>query len=430
MNIDYLIEQIFLYPRPFVLTGAGISTESGIPDFRGSGGLWEKVDPMETFSAWAFKDHPERLYQHAREVFGFILKAQPNAGHKVLGEWQRKRIIGPIVTQNIDNLHQKGGAFFVYEVHGHVRTATCSRCHKTTKNMESIIRDLEKGIKVPLCSCGGVLKPDVILFGDAMPYDYMYSVKMADIYSALPQMIIVVGSSLAVSPINSLPLSFDKFSIINNSPTMLDRQADIIINGLTGEVLSEMHRKILSLNGGQELKPLPAGFIPGRLFNIVAEFYRNSLKTAKTGEYQKIVKFDISLLENLFSFYIKEGRQQELEYYLVETYLSEIEKIKQELGKNFRFLKPDNSYLLKYLYKLLESLNKAVFAYARQHNASEKVLEELVMQFLGTAGLYEYLKNLAKDKRKDGVSSMVDAVEKFAYARGLAINRELALKDF
>lgn len=440
MSMELLINQIFLYPRPFILTGAGVSTESGIPDFRGSGGLWERIDPMEVFSAWAFKHHPEKLYKHSKEVFGTILEALPNDAHQVLGEWQQKRIIGPIVTQNIDNLHQKGGAFWVYEVHGHIRTATCSRCQKTVQDMEKIISQQEKGVMVPRCSeCGGVLKPDVILFGDAMPADYMYAVKMADLFNDFPQIAIVIGSSLAVSPINSFPLSFEEFAIINNSPTMLDNQAYIIINGMAGKIMSEMHRMLIDFNEGSELKVLPAGFIPGRLISIVEDFYKSILREQKTrfkpSERWGILQGDIDLIKKLFSFYKKEGRQQKLEYYLLEHLEEKLNLVEQGLrqvhqGEKLETKPAGESYLARSLYKLLKIYNEAVYLYMTQHNADNKVLEELILQYFGTAGLYGKLLELAGMEEKEGLASDIERMEKLARGKGIFINKEKALADF
>lgn len=440
MSIDILINQIFLYPRPFVLTGAGVSTESGIPDFRGSGGLWEKIDPMETFSAWAFKHYPERLYRHSKDIFGFILKAEPNAAHKVLGEWQQKRIIGPVVTQNIDDLHQKGGAFWVYEVHGHVRTATCSKCHKTVQDMQEIIRQQEKGLLVPRCSeCGGVLKPDVILFGDAMPADYMYAVNMADLFNDFPQMVIVVGSSLAVSPINSFPLAFEQFGIINNSPTMLDDQANIIMTGMAGQILSGINKKLVELNGDREIKVLPAGFIPGRLVSMIDDFYRSILAEQKSrfkpSARWNILKKDIKLLKKLFAFYKEQGRQQELEYYIVHFLEEKLNQIEQALYKevfklNIALKREQESYLINSVTKLLYIYNQAVCRYITQYNADKKVLEEMILQYIGIFGLYKKLLELDNLSEEAGLSSELDKMVKLAAAKGILLHINKALTDF
>ncbi|SHG80881.1 NAD-dependent protein deacetylase, SIR2 family [Thermosyntropha lipolytica DSM 11003] len=440
MSTELLIKQIFLYPRPFILTGAGVSTESGIPDFRGSGGLWERIDPMEVFSAWAFKHHPEKLYQHSKEVFGTILEALPNAAHNVLGEWQQKRIIGPIVTQNIDNLHQKGGAFWVYEVHGHIRTATCSRCGKTVQDMQEIIKEQETGVVVPRCAdCGGVLKPDVILFGDAMPEDYMYAVKMAEIFNHFPQVVLVVGSSLAVSPINSFPLSFEELDIINNAPTLLDQEAYIIINGLAGKILMEMHKMLIDFNGGKDIQVLPAGFIPGRLISIVEGFYKKIWREQE--DHKKpltkwaILQGDIELIKNLFAFYKEKGRQQRLEYYLLEQMEEKLQLMEQGLKqvlqkRKFNLQTTEESYLLSSLYRLVDIYNQALHIYAKQHNAESRVIKELALQYLGIAGLYNKLWELKGIKSKGDLASDIDRVEKLMMAKGLSINTTQALADF
>ena len=221
--ISQLLGLIFKFPTPWILTGAGISTESGIPDFRSPGtGLWEKVDPMEFSSVEGLLRNPRAFFTYGRENISNILQADPNIGHIVLGNLQQLGMIGPIVTQNIDDLHRRGGARHFYEVHGHFRTASCMNCRNQVPISE-LMSKLDRGEIPPVCGyCAGILKPDVVLFGDMMPSDYQEASLLASIYQAVPKLIIVIGSSLTVLPVNYLPLEFSRITIINNTPTDMD----------------------------------------------------------------------------------------------------------------------------------------------------------------------------------------------------------------
>lgn len=209
-----------------VLTGAGISTESGIPDFRSPGsGLWNKVDPA-FFTIEGFRDDPARFYKFRKEFFYAASSARPNKAHTALGRLQEMGLVKTIITQNIDGLHQKGGAVRVLEIHGNMNTASCVSCH-TRRSMSEVIREVEEGQLPPLCpGCGDSLKPDVILFGEAMPPDYQVAIDEA----RKADLIIVIGSSMQVSPANMLPDLCEDLVIINRTPTFYDQQARIAIH--------------------------------------------------------------------------------------------------------------------------------------------------------------------------------------------------------
>ncbi|NLC07241.1 MAG: NAD-dependent deacylase [Syntrophomonadaceae bacterium] len=226
--------------RVVAFTGAGISTESGIPDFRSKGtGLWEKVDPVAVLSVKALKRNPQRFYQDGFVHFLNLESIKPNSGHKVLGWLEQKKLLASVITQNIDGLHQKAGSQRVLEVHGHLRTGHCMRCQKKYK-MFDIRKLIESGTIPPMCSCGGVLRPDVTLFGDPMPRDFWSAISEVE----QSDLLLVVGSSLTVSPANSLANIAKRVAIINLEITSFDHQAELVIREKAGKVLSDLRSEI------------------------------------------------------------------------------------------------------------------------------------------------------------------------------------------
>lgn len=219
-----------------VLTGAGISTESGIPDFRSPvSGLWEKVNP-EDFTIQKFMSHPGSLYQHGTEFFRVIMESNPNPGHLTLGDLENRGLVKCVITQNIDGLHQKGGSKNVLEVHGSLRSGSCIHC-RSEEPMEELIKDVMEGLIPPLCkNCGEPMKPDVTLFGESMPPAYEEALDEARRADGM----LVVGSSLLVSPANMLPRYVDNMVIVNREPTPLDRSARVVINESISDVLPRL----------------------------------------------------------------------------------------------------------------------------------------------------------------------------------------------
>lgn len=217
-----------------VLTGAGISTESGIPDFRSPGtGLWSHIDPMEYLSVDALYTRPERFWKYFAQVFGPTLDAQPNAGHKALAELERAGYVHTIITQNIDSLHQKAGAQNVLEVHGHLRTVHCRNCGRTYP-MKEALAQLSK-VPIPRCEkCGHDVRPDVVLFGDMMPVAFNQAVQAVENSSLM----LVVGSSLTVSPANTLAFYVSHLAVVNRDSTPADSRADVVVHGGAGDTLS------------------------------------------------------------------------------------------------------------------------------------------------------------------------------------------------
>lgn len=226
--------------RTVVLTGAGISTESGIPDFRSPGtGLWNHIDPMEYLSVDALYARPQTFWKYFAQVFGPTLDAQPNAGHIALAKLEKAGYIHTIITQNIDGLHQKGGAENVLEVHGHLRTAHCRSCG-CTYPMEQALSQLSKE-PIPRCEkCGSSLRPDVVLFGDMMPVAFSQAVQAVE----TSQFMLVVGSSLTVSPANTLAFHVPRLAIINRDPTPAEGRADVVIHGSAGDTLTAVIREL------------------------------------------------------------------------------------------------------------------------------------------------------------------------------------------
>jgi NAD-dependent deacetylase len=220
------------------MTGAGISTPSGIPDFRSPGsGLWTQVDPYTVASLLAFRLRPQSFYHWIRPLASLVWSAEPNAAHFALSRLETVGLIQSIITQNIDGLHQKAGSQRVHEVHGHIREATCIRCYQVTPSRDIMEEFLDTG-QVPHCKCGGVLKPNVILFGEQLPLPAFTAARQE---ARACDLLLVAGSSLEVEPVADLPLlALDhgaQLIIVNDQPTYLDERADVVINGDVADVL-------------------------------------------------------------------------------------------------------------------------------------------------------------------------------------------------
>jgi len=217
-----------------VLTGAGVSTESGIPDFRSASGIWAEVDPFEVASIRAFERDPERVWSFYRERIDLLRGAEPNAAHRALAELERRGLVSAIVTQNIDTLHSRAGSRDVIEVHGSIRSARCRRC-LWTEPAAGVLAQLEER-STPLCPrCSEILKPGVVLFGELLPSGAM---ERATELARSAGLVLVVGSSLEVWPVAGLPLEARAFAIVNRGPTALDDRAVLKIDAAAGETLA------------------------------------------------------------------------------------------------------------------------------------------------------------------------------------------------
>lgn len=248
MNTKYLIERAahLLAGSNFnvALTGAGLSTPSGIPDYRSeASGLWTHQDAMQVASIVGFKHAPHIFYEWIAPYARVLLDAQPNPAHFALARMEAIGKLCSIVTQNIDMLHTKSGSKTVYEVHGHLREATCMECF-TVYPSEALIDEFlhDDGKKVLHCEkCNGVLKPNVILYGEQLPAR-VFSAASRDARQC--EVMLVAGSSLEVYPVAGLPQvamqNRAKLIIVNYDPTPYDEVADVVIHADVAEVLPEI----------------------------------------------------------------------------------------------------------------------------------------------------------------------------------------------
>jgi NAD-dependent deacetylase len=223
-----------------VLTGAGVSTESGIPDFRSSTGLWAEFDPMEYASLPAFRADPVKVWSFYAPRVSILTEAEPNAAHAAIAELERFGLVQAVITQNIDLLHERAGSHEVIEVHGSIRTFTCPRCG-TAHELTEVLHLLEHS-DAPACrECGAVLKPDVVFFGELLPEA---AIDRAFELARQAALMLVVGSALEVHPVAGLPqetlAAGGDLAIVTKGPTPYDRRATLKIDGSAGEVLSDV----------------------------------------------------------------------------------------------------------------------------------------------------------------------------------------------
>jgi NAD-dependent deacetylase len=228
------------------LTGAGLSTPSGIPDFRSEGsGLWEHANPMEVATIYGFRENPQRFYDWIRPLAALIHRARPNPAHIALAQLERLGLLRTLITQNIDGLHQQAGSRHVAEVHGHVRAAVCMTCYAVVP-ADAYLAGLIADGRVPCCGhCGGVLKPNVTLFGEALPAQALLEATQA---ARRCDVMLIAGSSLEVSPAADLPdlarANRAKIIIVNLSHTHLDAEADVLIRGDVAEALPQIAARL------------------------------------------------------------------------------------------------------------------------------------------------------------------------------------------
>jgi NAD-dependent deacetylase len=220
------------------LTGAGVSTESGIPDFRSPSGLWAQFDPLDYGSIDSFRSDPERVWRFYAPRFAMLTSAEPNPGHHALADLERLGLLSAVVTQNIDRLHERAGSREVVEVHGSIRTSTCPGCRRTYA-LDDVLPLIEAGDGAPRClDCGAVLKPDVVFFGELLP---AAAIDRATELARAARLMLVVGSSLEVYPAAGLPLETlsagGMLAIVNRGATPLDGRAVLRIDAAAGEAL-------------------------------------------------------------------------------------------------------------------------------------------------------------------------------------------------
>jgi NAD-dependent deacetylase len=215
------------------LTGAGVSTESGIPDFRSAAGIWQRFDPYEVASIDAFRRDPERVWEFYALRLAALADAQPNAAHRALAALERDGLVEAVITQNVDRLHQAAGSRDVIEVHGSVGAAVCLACGRR----EDEVRPL---LPLPVCAdCGAVLKPGVVMFGELLP---VAAIERATGLAQGAALLLVVGTSLEVWPVAGLPdetlAHGGRVAIVNHDPTPYDSAATLVVHASAGETLA------------------------------------------------------------------------------------------------------------------------------------------------------------------------------------------------
>jgi NAD-dependent deacetylase len=241
MTIQHAAELLSSARRGLALTGAGVSAESGIPTFRGEGGLWTKYDPVKVASIDYFMADPAAYWNVSKQRGRVALAAKPNRGHDALAQLEKRGHLAAVATQNTDGLHRDAGSQNVIELHGSGRTVQCLDCGVCEPRSEVQQRlDVEMPPRCRSCG-GGFLKPTVVLFGEPMPQP---EVQQAFALASQADVMLVVGSSLVVFPAAEIPLVAVRAGapmiVINAEPTPLDRIARVVIHGRAGEVLPEI----------------------------------------------------------------------------------------------------------------------------------------------------------------------------------------------
>jgi len=239
MNKTHLISQaarrIAQAKHLVAFTGAGISAESGIPTFRGPGGIWDKYDPV-VLELDYFLQNYDKVWPVIKDMFYTVIdKAEPNPAHYTLAKWEKEGLLKAIITQNIDNLHQKAGSRNVIEYHGNTRQAVCLDCGRTVPLTPEILQ-----MEVPRCPhCGGRLKPDFVFFGEPIPPD---AAEKALQHTLLSDVYLVIGTTGVIIPASLLPYEAKKNGAtiieVNLNPSeYTGRITDIFLQGKAGEIL-------------------------------------------------------------------------------------------------------------------------------------------------------------------------------------------------
>jgi NAD-dependent deacetylase len=247
-EIERLAQLIVESKKVIVFTGAGVSTESGIPDFRGPGGIWSRYDP-EDFTIQKFLSSPaarKTIWKMSVES-GLLTEAEPNPAHYAIAELYQLSKLDCVITQNIDNLHQKAGvpADKVFELHGNMRWVVCLSCRRRFP-MPEVLQKIKEGIEVPDCpDCQGILKPGAVFFGEALPQE---TLREATRRSQNCDLFIVIGSTLVIYPAAYMPTyareAGARLAIVNLTPTTLDHYATVVIQGEAGEIMPKVMERV------------------------------------------------------------------------------------------------------------------------------------------------------------------------------------------
>ena len=241
MSVERLVGLVRDRGPCVVLTGAGISTESGIPDFRSPTGIWAHYNPMEYATIDAFLADPVKVWDFYGKRLAVLGDAEPNEGHRALAQLEDRGWVRAVITQNIDQLHERAGTRELVEVHGSIRTSSCLDC-RTVVPFDQVVTLLP----VPQCpNCGRVLKPDVVMFGELLPAAQM---ARAEKLAREAGLMLVVGSSLEVYPVAGLPLETlangGVLAIVNRGTTPFDGRASLVLDGGAGETLAALAERL------------------------------------------------------------------------------------------------------------------------------------------------------------------------------------------
>jgi NAD-dependent deacetylase len=244
-EITRAAEIICQAPKTVALTGAGVSVESGIPDFRSRGGLWERFDPMEYGTIQAFRANPEKVWAMLGEMSALMRSARPNPAHSGLARLQQMRMLHTIITQNVDNLHQEAGATRVIEYHGNCKNLICLACDRRYRSEEV------EGQMPPRCTCQRILKPDVVFFGETIPAE---ALRESYTLASSCQVLLVAGTSAEVTPANTIPyaakMAKAKIIEINVAPTALTTSlTDIFLQGKASEMITGLVHEVERIAG-------------------------------------------------------------------------------------------------------------------------------------------------------------------------------------
>lgn len=247
-NIEFAADLFRNSKHAVILSGAGLSTPSGIPDFRSTGtGLWSRDEPLEVASLNTFRTNPESFFAWFRPLASQIFYAQPNRAHIALAALEQNGFVSSVITQNVDMLHQKAGSKTVIEMHGTMQTLTCSQCYHQVQ-AEPYLEPFVAHGEIPHCpKCNQTLKPDVILFGEQLPQAAWYKAQKE---ARQCDLMLVVGSSLEVLPVAGLPMqALDRGAhliIINNTPTYLNVRADVTVLEDVSTILPAITERVLN----------------------------------------------------------------------------------------------------------------------------------------------------------------------------------------
>jgi len=231
MTIERLREWLLSSNNTVILTGAGMSTESGVPDFRSASGWWKQMDPRTVATTEALTDHYSLFHEFYKTRIENLEKVAPHEGHHILADWERRGLVSLIATQNVDGFHQLAGSQSVEELHGSIRSIRCHRCQQAAV-MASFLN------KASCAHCGGKLRPNVVLFGERLP-QASWHCSMEAIKTA--ELVLVIGTSLEVYPVNQLPMmTTGKTVYINMDISQQTTPFDLTVRGKIKEVLQKL----------------------------------------------------------------------------------------------------------------------------------------------------------------------------------------------